>query len=434
MREGKGRVITSAEPFGFGPVSKLRSVGRLLDGAGWELDFIGAASAFTYARGETEIFRTVTETRDPDDLLSVDAAGYDAALSVMDPFLAVWAAHHGLPCLYVDSLFWFWGWPDQESLRRDWDAVMAPGATAAGKLDLLRRLPMPAAEYVGHRAASVSCVQRTPSTPATCDAMRDIARVVPTGAIVDLSRRREAPADIWMMSLSGLVNPLITAKEAALWAGAAIRLVDEAFTAADIPGATVRLTGNADVIGGLEGIPERFAFEARNAGATLDLFNHAHACLAPPGLTTMLESLAYECPVIPLPPQHYGHERILAEFSDHRADAFPQSVTTGMLDVEATGDPALDTQRVIEAFHGQAQAGGNTWREMVASMAATLCSVQRDPVATLDRQRSVVGNFVGGFAGAREVVRTFDAMVAAADTAADSPADSGAAAERRTVG
>lgn len=405
------RVITSAEPFGFGPVSKLRSVGKLLGADGWAIDFVGTGSALAYAREESEVFRSVTALESPDDLLRLDAADYDAAVSVMDPFLALWAHRNGLPCLYVDSLFWFWTWQNAEHLNEQWNIVTAADAAPADGLELLQRLPMPTAEYLGHRAASVSCVQRTVSTAAVSDAMREITPVVTTGAIVDLSRQRSAVPDIWTVSLSGLINPLITHEEAARWATAAIRLVDEAFTSAGIADAKIYLTGNSDVIANLEGVPPRFEFEPREAGAVLDLFNRSHACLTPPGLTTMLESLAYECPVIPLPPQHYGHERILREFSNHNADAFPQAVTAEQLGVFDTGVADADTRRLIEAFHQQAQAGSPQWASMVASMADTLRRALDSRSELLDRQRDIVGSIVGGFSGAQEVRAAFDAMM-----------------------
>lgn len=404
------KVITSAEPFGFGPVSKLRSVGALLRAEGWEPDFVGAGTALSYARDESEVFGTVTELRSVTELRHLDASEYAAAVSVMDPFLAVWAAHNKLPCLYVDSLFWFWGWPDQEVLRGHWDAVMGPDVSIAEALEALQGLSMPAAEYVGHRSATVSCVQRTPSTPSVSDAVQDIAPVVLTGAIVDLSRRRDVSRDVWMVGLSGLLNPLITVEEATLWADAALRFVDEAFTAAGIPDAKVCLTGNTEVIAGLEHIPPRFGFEARDAEAVLDLFNRAHACLTPPGLTTMLESLAHDCPVIPLPPQHYGHERILGEFSDHDAQAFPQAATAALLGVEATGDAAADTRRLIRAFHASSEAGGEPWPSMVASMAAGLRRALDSRETVLDRQRSIVTGFIGGFSGAQETAAAFETM------------------------
>lgn len=402
------RVLTTAEPFGFGPVSKLRAVARALRHRGWTPDFVGSGSAFEYASGERDTFARVDELAGPEALATLDPAPYGLAVSVMDPFLAVWARQHGVPCVYVDSLFWFWGWSDEDELDAAWARTMERGHSLREVLAAVAGLSMPAAEYIGHRAAGISCVQKTLSTERTALELRHLGAVVPTDAIIDLSNSQECVRDGWVASLSGLLNPLIDKDLATRWAAASLALIDAAFDAAGLGKETVRLTGNRAILNALGEVPERFQLAAGSASEVLQLFNSAKACLTPPGLTTMLESLGHGCPVIPLPPQHYGHERILAEFAGSAPGAFTQCANAALLGVVPSGDAKADTIALIEALERAVRSGDAACDHMVTALSDALESATRDADTLAASQRAAVAPFSGNFDGVSQVAEVIE--------------------------
>lgn len=403
-------IIASAEPYGFGPVSKLAAICRMLRNSGYMIHFVGSGTAFTYASVEPEAFDTATLGGANEMSRLLGETGSLIALSAMDPLLPLCARTRGVPSVYVDSLFWMWDWPDEEALDASWQREILHGD--GDWENTLSRMSMPEAEYVGHRASTVSAVQRTPSTLDAADRPSSLLPVVETGAIVDTSRIASSPRSHWLVSLSGLTNPLVSTEQAVAWADATVKIFVDSVKRADLAGAPIHLTGNAQVLSHLETSPDVF-FRPRTSGEVLELMNGALGCFTPPGLTTLFECAAYACAVIPGPPQHYAHETILREFADGDLRAFPNAFPLSDLGVSLSGDAKADTAKIQAAV---AELHRNLSRdEMVDRVATQLSTLVREqstqPVlGVVSQQRDAIDRYVGGFDGCEEVCAIIDSM------------------------
>ena len=404
-------ILASAEPYGFGPSSKLRAVTRAVTRNGHAVDFVGQGLAADYAAGERDSFRGLTRVAAMTELADRPRGDHDAVLSVMDPHLAAWAQVVGLPCLYVDSLYWFWQWDaGLEPLVGQWRQRCAAGAPVAA-LAWFDAQPMMAQQYLAHSGNTVTCAQRAPSV----DGPRTQPHLGPmelVDAIVDTGYLAPRPPATWLACLSGLVNPLTPLAAATSWLDSTLQLIDEAAVRAGLGDTPVTLTGNAGVLGSVD-LPPRFATRPRSHADVLAAFNDAHVCLTPPGLTTMFEAVAYGVPLILLPEQHYGHLKIFGEFTGADPDAFPNGLVGLRTQRELGPDVAAATLGLIADLAARAAARDAVWDGMVDGVAAGLRSAGEDRAAFTAAQRAAVKRFASGFDGAAQSAAVLDDLLAA---------------------
>lgn len=405
------RVLASAESFGFGPAAKLRSVCARLGGRGFACHFVGEGSALTFAECNRSTFASLTGLNSMTDLASIDAADVDVAISVMDPFMPVWAHVNGVPCVYVDSLFWLWQWPSerQDDLRRQAQRLAAIRDAEAALLDLAA-LPMHDGQFVAHLLSTVNCVQSSPGDSARADTLRRFTRVRKVEAIVDVSHRGSGRPSYWLATASGMINPLLPPPSAVDWLRAACQLIEEAADASGSPGQVV-LAGNREVheLAGDMG-SDRIKLMSMDHGAMLRTLNDAYACLTPPGLTTILECAGYEVPVILLPEQHYGHLANFQNMSRRHPGTFPH----GLIDPDGAGPAAgkhLDeTLAVADRLQRHFQRRDRVWQRMVAGVADGMRQVMRYRASLAAAQKVAIDRFVGGYDGVAQVVAAVESV------------------------
>ncbi|MBF6063303.1 hypothetical protein IU500_17610 [Nocardia terpenica] len=346
------------------------------------------------------------------ELARVSPDGYTAAVSVMDPFLVAWAAYHRLPCVYVDSLYWMWNW---EGLSEEDMMADATAITAAASIDeamrLMAGLEMHRSQYVAHVLCTTACVQRAPGASERADALRGHPNVRLIDSIVDLTHRSPADPDLWLVTTSGLLSPVVPIELGVSWAQSACALVDEA---AQLSGCTepMVLTGNPEVLERVSPtLPARFQPVSLNHDAILEHQNRAIACLTPPGLTTILESAGYGTPVVFLPEQHYAHfanYRLLT--SDGAPARYVDTLLNTRLDRSAGGDVAVETRSLIAQLEVQRRERTEIWSAMVGALAEGMLQVRDDRARVARRQNELVSELFGGHGGAEEVYETLESV------------------------
>lgn len=397
------RALVTAEAFGYGPPSKLNAVCRQLARNSYECHLVGESTAYAFAAANSDTYASIREIERMTDLDELDSDAFDIAVSVMDPFLPVWAHFHDVPCAYVDSLFWFWNWsePAPRELVSAVDDVQNAGDAAAA-LETMAALPMHVGQYVAHCLATVNCVQNTPGVEERIHEMRHPARFRRVGAIIDLSYLRPEAQNVWLATASGMLNPLLPYAAAVDWLRTVAKMVDEAARSAEIR-ETILLTGNPDVLASASDVETaRIRIAPLDHASMLRTMNRAIACLAPPGLTTVLECAAYGIPVILLPEQHYGHLANFHRLTAVRDGAFPHGIVGDRL--EQRSDRHLeDTLAVAERLRRHAAARDGAWDQMVTGIAAGLRDVQQRREQLVALQQGVVDQLVGRYAGAAEV-------------------------------
>jgi hypothetical protein len=417
------KVLVTAEAFGFGPASKLQAICVELDRRGVECDFVGSAAALTFASSNEEAFSSITGLDNMPALAMIDPGGYDAAISVMDPFIALWSSMHGIPCIYVDSLYWFWQWlPEREPALQDQAMLLRTMPSIAEAMTALDRIPMHDGQYIAHYLATATCAQRAPKAADRAHTFRGIGDVYLVGAIIDLSHRRPERPVHWLATTSGMVNSLIPAELAVDWVRIVACLIEEA---ADNSGVAepILLAGNPAILA-LAGdvASDRIQSIPMDHRAMLSAMNTSFACLMPPGLTTLMESAAYGVPAAFLPEQHYAHlsnyHEVVACADDLAcADGpvFPQA----LVNPHATGprpDGQLgETLSVLDHLRRQFAEHGEVWSRMVSGLASGMRRVRSDRHGMWAAQDGAVRRFVGGYDGSAEVV---DLVQAAAEPSA----------------
>jgi hypothetical protein len=455
------KVLVTAEAFGFGPASKLHAIGVELARRGIEAHFVGSAAALTFATSNADTYASITPMDEMTALAAIDPDGYDAAISVMDPFLPLWSTMHGIPCVYVDSLYWFWQWyPERERELQEQAAVLRSLSDVAKALAALDAIPMHDGQYIAHHLSTVNCAQRAPRAAARTRTIRGVENVHVVDAIIDLSHRRPAPPRQWLATTSGMVNPLLPEDLAVEWVRIVARLLEEAADASGVDEPIV-LAGNP-VILGLAGdvASDRIRPTPMGHRAMLRAMNDSFACLTPPGLTTLMEGAAYGVPILFLPGQHYAH---LSNYHEIVAcgdpDAFPHGLATAARNGSNGGPsnrgssdggssdgglwnggssnggssnggssnggssnggssnggssnggssdaatPLDGTLSVSDHLRHQYAERGEVWSRMVSGLAAGMRRVREDRRALCTAQDRVVRSFVGGYGGTAQVV------------------------------
>lgn len=204
------RILSSADPFGYGPCSKLTVVARALRKQDIAIDFFGHGSALTFAEENRNDFDSIIDIANARKL---ERSDYDAVLSVMSPELAVWGYAAGLPVFTIDSLFWFWQWPysDVGQGKRWLSEISAdlPYEEIVLRSSLLSRHIL---QYVGHLVSTVSFAQRFLNTRRTGVDFREI-NAISVEPIVNLEHRKMVARDTVLVSFAGMMNPLVAREE-----------------------------------------------------------------------------------------------------------------------------------------------------------------------------------------------------------------------------
>lgn len=394
----------SAEAFGFGPASKLLAISAELKRSGVETHFAGLDVSLTFARTNADTYSSVIAIDRMDDLAGIPPREFDAVLSVMDPFAIVWAALHRLPSVYVDSLYWFWRWEDLDEKELQAQAYdVCGGGDVRDALRRLAEVPMHASQYMAHFLATAACAQRSPRSQARSKEMRWTRPVTIVDAIVDLSERTSENPQCWLVSGSGMLSSLVAVEQAVEWFRFVSDLIQCARAEIDAS-EPVLFVGNPDVLD--------VALRAKPSGrlptnhsSVLRTLTTSVACLAPPGLTTILECAAYGAPVILLPEQHYGH---VANYRAVEAcgggDVFPHALLHTVMRPDEVGDVLAETRAVYVDLKTRHEQRGMEWDGLVSAVAAGMDAACRDRFGLHAKQDAVVRAFAGGYDGVQQVV------------------------------
>lgn len=410
------RVLVTAEPYGFGPSSKMLAITReLVKISGVTADFVGTGTAASAARRESEIFGRVTDLeRDHADQLVEAVRGYGLVVSVMEPSLSLVCATQNIPCLYVDSLFWMWDWPDH---------LAEPGSHTerlirclTNSFDLSKRaaleealsLPMHEAQYVAHRVAThLYCQDYGDLAASESTATRDACTVRHVGAIVDRpcgGRGIESKSFNLVVSVSGLSNDLTDTSLASGWAYSVLDTLDEAIRGTVFEDFCVRVGGNGDVLSVLP-ISSSWNLDIRPWSSHRDFMFDlacADALLAPPGITSIAEAWAVGVPFVSLPSQHYAHSTILSRLRGDNSEDFPAiEVDTGPLDSDI-GDA---TAAVLAATAAELRPFSNSRRAAVENLRRALQTLHERRSLLVARQNRRLTELFGSADGATCIAR-----------------------------
>lgn len=402
----------TAEPYGFGPSSKALAIARALANVyGVRTDFTGVGTAYAAATREASLFNFVSASAREDAESLTDAVrGYDRVISVMEPSLALAAAVEGVPCLYVDSLFWMWDWPDhladaggsaEQMLRRISDG---PSGRRQDALVAALQLPMHEAQYMAHRAASQVCYQQYGNDVKTGQSKtRDACQAKMVGAIIDRVPVEEASpgAPAMIVSFSGLSNELTDQANATGWARSVLGVVADAVQGTKFESNT-RVGGNAEILATLDG-SIRGSLEVKpwsTHGEMMRDLDRAAAFAAPPGITSIAEAWALSVPFFALPNQHYAHASILDRLWGGQSNTFPGIYVEPP---PLRGALAEATAAVLGGVTEELRQGTPARGAAVGVLRDFLTGLETSRQALLTRQNTRLTELFGDVGGASQV-------------------------------
>ncbi len=323
------KILSGAQSFGYGPASKLVVLVNHLRNDGLWVDFWGQESALNFAETNLAGGGTILSG---EPLASLDPALYRAVLTVMDPRLAAWGYYHNLPVLAVDSLYWFWDWSQlaHEQARIDNLLSYHKAHTSLAELvSSIEALPPHVQQYATHSMASQSLIQHYPGGQQD-ESINDRLRLVKVGPIVDTKYRKKVKRDTLLVSLSGMLSPLVSRGDADVYMKLVLELLDPVLSALPVS-VTPIFTVNPALLQAAKAIFGEAAVTMDHS-TFLKTLNRSLAVLAPAGITTLYECLAYETPMLFLPEQHDGHfsnydrlARLTATKTEFRA-MFPEGL------------------------------------------------------------------------------------------------------------
>ncbi len=186
MANGNRPIILGAQACGFGPVSKLAALARLLPHE--DIVFIGDGPALEFAERHRQWFGRIIPCL-PDALPSVRSllVDCDFAVVVMHHELAFWITKFGRPVYFFDSLFGFW-------------VLHHPLSTLADASESIRRqapqeahrtfhsFPVHERKLIGHLLARFAYVQNGPRVEERLRGLRacGVQHIELIGSIVDV--------------------------------------------------------------------------------------------------------------------------------------------------------------------------------------------------------------------------------------------------------
>lgn len=209
------RIITGAQANGFGPVSKLVTIAKLLGGA--DKVFVGEGSALEFARRHASHFTRLVERgaageREVESLM----LGSDFGLLVMDHEMAFRLATLGRPYYFFDSLFGFW------LMRREVGEIVEAarrigGLGPAAARELFDGFSVHEQKIISHVLARRSFAQNFAGVPARVEllARHGVGHVRLIGPIIDTGPAEAGaaprPARGWQMlvNLCGVKNYIL---------------------------------------------------------------------------------------------------------------------------------------------------------------------------------------------------------------------------------
>ena len=390
-----GCVLLGAEPYGFGPVSKAVAIAENLVRLGVECHFIGSGSALAFARENSHLFISVSDS----SVLELAPSLPDrcnGVISVMEPSLALAAHKLGVPIVYVDSLSWMWDWSRDIDTLNEW--LKGVSATAFGTvISELGSFNTHSQQYAAHAVADLVCVQRFESQDETPRLGPGNELIV--GAIVGDTPPMSSTETYCLGSISGALNPLATPEQSERMSAALLRLMEEGAAAADLP---VLFAGNASVLKRL-GADHRETVELREHRGFRRAIRSADVFMASPGITSIAEAWAYSVPFVALPAQHYAHATILRRVNSWGAPAIPVADLSEL----SSGSALMEdvTGEIIFRMEQVASSSGDGWQKLVDHLAEVLRHTCSEREAVLAHQNSVCRQVFGSKTGRDEVTR-----------------------------
>lgn len=290
------KVLIGAENFGFGPVSKLRTIIDMSMLSKCYLYFIGTIEIYNFLRRNLEL-----EIKMIDNFQLANKISFDYIVSVMEPSLILYGKYSNIPTCFVDSLFEFWNWEKDdirqiENLKKSMDQEYE----FDNWLSRYSKLSNHQQELLAYLFADEIFVQtawQVKNRDFLNNKIKKVRPIVDTRFVAEESYERNSI----IISLSGMNNPLISKEDNLQYIKFISKVINRTPLLKD-----ALVTVSPQYLDEAKKIIENKVVSLTHT-EFLKKLSHSHFVLAPMGLTTFFEALEYKTIFVPLPEYHHGH-------------------------------------------------------------------------------------------------------------------------------
>ncbi|MFA7308232.1 MAG: hypothetical protein WC026_16355 [Hyphomicrobium sp.] len=401
IKEGKKFVLIGAQSWAFGPAGKASAVAHSFQKLGLRTCFVGSSTSLDLCKNSGH-FDDLIEVSSAYDYLNLQEGNFSAVVSVMDPYLAVWAKNRNLPLYYIDSMSWFWNWEDK-SIAEDFIGNIEK-KKLADSFKCLDAFEPDTRQLVAHQISQLVFSQGNPQTvPVTEKKSKNI------GSVIDLSYRENIiDRDTVVISLSGGISPVNSIESAVRYANMIVDLVLEERSLDFFSAKRFVITGHPEVIKKVNK-PNKVGVEFVSLSHPdfLRVLNRAVVVFVPCGFTTIYEALAYRVPVAFLPENHNGHVYeylIITDGLVDREDIFPNTLFTLSSSSLDYIRPIDDSMNLIDIYTKEYL--NNTYcRENYRQKIDNIFRLLSDRDGVLKRQTEAIMKLIPDFEGADRIAR-----------------------------
>lgn len=292
------KVLIGAQSWAYGPAGKASAIAHSMKNNGVVTEFVGTTTSYLLC-DKSGHFDKLHECNSLADYEKLDKKQYSAVISVMDPFLALWAYKNNLPVYYADSMSWFWIWDNAEEVYELLPKFKENDLSFG--FSLLEKMKPDHRQLVSHLISERIYSQGKPQI-----VEQTSVKAINAGSLIDLSYQKKSLRDTVLISLSGGISPATNLESAVNYANLVMDLLIDKIK--EWPLATrFVITGHPDVIANIKKTDISIELMALSHPQFLAELNRAVVVFVPCGFTTVYESLAYGVPVVLLPENHNGH-------------------------------------------------------------------------------------------------------------------------------
>lgn len=298
------QVVFTADPYGYGPASKAKTVAEYLRRSDVDvsLRYFAEGTALDFGELNSEVYDELVDIEDRDVYTCIEESDADLLISVMEPEPVIAAHIQGIPTITVDELFWFWEFSDPLAVVEEIRDRQSDSASLRTYFDELTGNDL---DLAAHAVADQSFLQVYPSETQRGEVTDTVGDVTVVNPIVDTGAYDpDGERDCIIVSLCGQLNPAVTREKAVRYAEAVLSILSPKLDCLDEHGFEPIVAGHPDVVADLN---TRFRATTLEHSEWLSTLNRAVGLLCPPSIGSVYEAVMYDVPVFFIPEQHPGH-------------------------------------------------------------------------------------------------------------------------------
>lgn len=343
------KVICTAEAYGFGPVSKLTSIAKLLKKKiSVHLVFVGKHAAYDFA-SRSDIFDECYNSEPSSITAKHLIANSDYVMSVMESYSILYAKQYNKKSFFIDSLFWLWDLKRSTSYY-----VNMAYSIEENPVDHTNRFKSKTPheqEYLAHLLTTMSFVQNFPGVEKRLKEFVRYTQMTKVGALIDLNYKGKLKKEYKILvACGGLKTPMVSVSDNKTYVQIIGKIINgiamnPCFRKYKI---VVALNDNF--------ISKNLFLQYFNKEVEVKFFSHddflhelssSFVLFTSPGITTMYEGMAYGIPIFLLPEQSYGQYHIYHKLKKTGL-RFPNLILKELKVRKTHNDPVVETKHIYK--------------------------------------------------------------------------------------